>query len=204
MQTIPINMMAYRHDKDTESEDPYKRRKVSTLDRFGYIGFTMVDELHTKYESADRYPRVNADLDALAKTGAEPLPTQKTAVLFGVSSVTGHIPGRMCETFTVGGTANIINTGTSVINQWDEVWVIVDYPNPGDTSDYSGNLGISASDAPGVNRDHLTGFTYSKQSLPPSFDDAPQRLFHLGTALIAAMPGQMCGVLLARPRPRPL
>ena len=204
MQTIPINMMAYRHDKDTECEDPYKRRKVSTLDRFGYIGFAMVDQLDKKYESADRYPRVNADLDALAKTEDQSLPTSETAVLFGVSSVTGHIPGRMCETFTVGGTANIINTGKSVINQWDEVWVIVAYPNDGDKSDYSGALGISASDAPGVNREHLTGFTYSKQSLPLGFKQRSKSVFHLGTALIAAMPGQMCGVLLARPRPCPL
>jgi hypothetical protein len=155
MQTIPLNMMAYRHEGIVVADEG-KRRKKQPLDRFGYVGFTRVSDFaDPTYGTGDRYPRADTDLQDFVR-----LPTLEDSVLFGVSSVTGQLPGRNCETFTVGGTVNIINTGTLPLNQWDTVLVIVAKPNSTDTGDFAGSLGVSSSVAPSVSREHLTGFTH--------------------------------------------
>lgn len=163
MQTIPLNMMAYRHEGNIIAAD-VKRRKKQPLDRFGYVGFTRVSDFaDPTYGTGDRYPRADTDLQDFTQ-----LPTLEDSVLFGVSSVTGQLPGRNCETFTVGGTANIINTGSLPINQWDTVMVVVAVPNTQDTGDYAGNLGVSSSVAPNVSREHLTGFTHPLDKAVPN------------------------------------
>lgn len=166
--------------------------------------------LSERCETRDNYPRVNTDLQDFVE-----MPRRGKCVLFGVSSVTGELDGNMVETFTNGGTANVINTGKEAISRWDRVYACVVRPRPlQDTGDYHSFLGKSEAEIPNVSRAHLTAFLYPRdmsytrstaRSLAGGAADDlrdidPSEVFLLGTALMDAKPGATFGVLLETPR----
>ena len=190
----PINMMAYQHGEREKIVDHAKRRKKSKLDRYGYLGWTRSDLFREQsFVAGDNYPRANTDLQDVSQ-----LPVRGRFSLFGVSSVTGELNGLIAETFSVGGTQNVLNTGREQIEQFDEVYAVLLRPSRVRPDDYQGKLGADT-----LEFDHLTAFTfpYSPAFVETysGFDELetavhPTAVFHVGRCLTSGRPGEKFGV----------
>lgn len=185
-------------------------------DRLGYVGWMATNEFAERAGFNDPEEKV-AWVRTGLRNGADPNEAEavrrNTHIVYGVSAVTGDIPGRMQETQAVVGSVNVMITGTKRIRTWDKVFVRLIEPNLAAHADNCGVMGPK--DNKNLSHEFLTGFVYPmnpthivKQidalNAPVVVLDDVAPVFQLGTAMMPGEPGTLIGVLLDSPRVQPV